>query len=164
MSTPLTLHEESVKTRAQNQQSFADNKENIDNSQFQIIDYIHNEFIEAQRKNEKTFDEFKKENAQAHQYIIDCKEKDHCAIGLKIDRSIEAAVTSNQTGRRDLREAMDSFDIKFKDLSAELMNIKLRDATFYGKVVILTGLFSIGAVIFLTKFWETIINFLFKKS
>lgn len=158
-----TLHEEFKINQAINKKSFADSKENIDNSQSTLIDYIHNEFLEAQRKNEKAFDEFKEDNSKQHQYIIDCKEKDHCAIGIKIDRSIKAAVAANQTGRKELKEAMEASDKKFENMSKEILDLKLKDASFYGKMFIISFLVGTGITLFLTKFWSDIVDLIYKK-
>ncbi len=85
------LHNDIITSRQINKANFADSKDNIDKTQNDLLSFIHSEFIEAQRRNEKAFDDFKIENKEQHKEIIFGKETAHASILGKIDRSIEVA-------------------------------------------------------------------------
>ncbi len=125
---------------------------NINDYQDTIVALIHQEFKDFRETNSKEFKEFKQENSNAHDKILDDKEKVHKIILEKIDRQIEAANALASDNRKS-----------YAELSTELTNLKLRDASFYGKVVIISGIVAIGGTILLQRLWDIIIDFLTKK-
>lgn len=84
-------------------------------------------------------------------HIAKNNELEHKTIYRKIDNLIESSVALSQQNSK-----------RWEDLSKEVINLKIQNASYYGKVAIISGLLAVGATLFLTKIWGLIIDFLYK--
>lgn len=85
---------------------------------------------------------------EGEQKVDDSERKE---LYRKINQSIDASVALSQENRKS-----------WKELSDELITLKIRDATFYGKVVLISGLIGIAATLLITKLSAAIWAFLIK--